>query len=174
MEHHRILAPRTTVLISSIDKSGNTDVAPYSFVTPVSFDPPTLAVAIAPQRHTMSNIEETKEFVVNIPTSELAKSIMASAKPWRKDLDKIKESWLSSTPSKKVKPPRIRECVAWLECKLEWIKPSGDHNVVIGKVVHMDWIPELEKDGMVDLNKYPVAMHLGGKSFVLPGAMLEV
>ena len=169
-----MLAPRTTVLITTIDKFGNQDVAPYSFVTPVSFDPPTVAVAIAPQRHTMSNIEETKEFVINLPTSELARSIMASAQPWRKNLDKIKESWLTTSESKKVKPPRIRECIAWIECKLEWVKPSGDHNIVVGKVVQVDWKPELEKDGMMDLDKYPVAMHLGGKSFVLPGAMLEV
>jgi flavin reductase (DIM6/NTAB) family NADH-FMN oxidoreductase RutF len=161
-------------LITSIDKQGNTDVAPYSFVTPVSFDPPTVAIAIAPQRHTMDNINETKEFVINIPTSELARSIMAAAKPWRSNMDKIKESWLTTSSSKKVKSPRINECVAWLECKLEWVKPSGDHNVVVGKVVHTDWKPEIEKDGMIDLDNYPVAMHLGGKTFILPGATLEV
>lgn len=174
MEAHRLLAPRITVLITSIDKEGNTDVAPYSFVTPVSFDPPTVAIAIAPQRHTMSNIEETKEFVINIPTAELTKSIMATARPWRKGLDKFKESWLTTKPSKKVKPPRVNECIAWIECKLDWVKPNGDHNIVVGKIVQVDLKPDIEKDGMIDLDKYPLAMHLGGKTFILPGAMLEV
>lgn len=174
MEAHRILAPRITVLITTIDKTGIVDVAPYSFVTPVSFDPPTIAIAIAPQRHTMDNIKETKEFVINVPTSELARSIMASAKPYRKDLDKIKESWLSTTESKKVKPPRINECMAWMECTLDWVKPCGDHNLVVGKIVKADWKTDCEKDGMIDLNKYPLAMHLGGKTFILPGAQIDV
>ena len=89
-------------------------------------------------------------------------------------MDKIKESWLTTTPSKKVKPPRITECVAWIECKLDWVKPSGDHNLVVGKVVEMELKPGAEKDGMLDLDKYPLAMHLGGKTFILPGATLEV
>jgi flavin reductase (DIM6/NTAB) family NADH-FMN oxidoreductase RutF len=174
MEAHRILAPRITVLITTIDKAGVVDVAPYSFITPVSFDPPTIGIAIAPQRHTLDNIEATKEFVINVPTAELARSIIAASKPWRKDLNKLKESWLSTSASKKVKPPRINECVAWMECTLDWIKPSGDHNLVIGKIIQTDWKPEAEKDGMINLDKYPLAMHLGGKTFILPGATIDV
>lgn len=174
MQIHRMLAPRTTVLITTADKAGNTDVAPYSFVTPVSIDPPMVAVAIAPQRHTMNNIMETKQFVVNLPTSELARSIIAASKPWRKGLDKISESWLSTQKSEKVKPPRIAECIAWLECELLWTKDAGDHVIVVGKVVFEDHKPEIEKDGTIDLEKFPVAMHLGGKEFVLPGAFVDV
>lgn len=174
MDAHRLMSPRIVVLITSIDSKGNPDVAPYSFVTPVSMDPGMVAVSIAPQRHTMSNIQQTKQFVINIPTSQLVKSIMAAAKTWRPDLDKIKESWLTTSKSKEVKPPRINECVGWLECELEWIKEAGDHNLVVGKVVKVDYDPELmRKDGLLDLEKFNIPLHLGGRVFVVPGAYIE-
>jgi len=174
MDAHRLLSPRITVLITTADKKGEADVAPYSFVMPVSFDPPMIAVGVAPQRHTMANINETGEFVVNLCTSELTRSVMAAARAWRPGLDKIGESWLSKTPGKKVKAPRIKEAIAWMECKLEWSKLAGDHYIVVGKVVQTDGLSDVEKDGVVNLEKYPILMHLGGKQFIVPGTIVEV
>ena len=60
---YKIMAPRTTVLVSTVDAQGRTNAAPFSFVMPVSGKPPILAVAMAPTRHTLANIKETGDFV---------------------------------------------------------------------------------------------------------------
>jgi len=88
-----------------------------------------------PRHHTYQNIMETKEFVINVPTEDIISQILKMAiitgKPSPVGVNEIKAAGLTPIASEKVRPPRIKECVAHYECLLEWHKDG----LIVGKVV---------------------------------------
>ena len=68
---YRVLTPRAVVLISTVNKKGISNAAPFSFVMPVSVEPPMIAFASDPEHDTISNIKETRDFAVNIPNVDM-------------------------------------------------------------------------------------------------------
>lgn len=135
MRISELISPRIVVLISTIDKQNRPNAAPFSFVMPVSFNPPIVAFCPAETRDTFKNICEIPEFVVNIPTDKMLKEINICAKPFPRGVNEIKEANLTEEKSEKVKPPRIKECPVQLECKFIFKKKFGDHYIIVGKVL---------------------------------------
>jgi flavin reductase (DIM6/NTAB) family NADH-FMN oxidoreductase RutF len=131
----KLLYPRFIVLITTCDRNGRPNVAPFSFMMPVSFNPKYLALSIAPERHTYKNLEETGEFVVNLPTEEMVNDIWICGTKSGKDVDKFSLTKLKTVGSVKVKPPRIEGCPVQLECKVEFVEKFGDHYLVVGRVL---------------------------------------
>jgi flavin reductase (DIM6/NTAB) family NADH-FMN oxidoreductase RutF len=165
----KLMAPRLTVLITTVDSKGKPDVSPFSFVSPVSFDPPLLMVAIGVNKHSYWNLMRKKEFVVNIPTEKLLEKVWIAGEKWDPEVSKIERAGLQTTKSEKVGPPRLPECVAHIECYLEDAKKYGDHVIVIGKVVAVsvneDYIDE-EGRLKVDLVRPP--LHVSENVFAFP------
>jgi flavin reductase (DIM6/NTAB) family NADH-FMN oxidoreductase RutF len=164
---YRILAPRPTVLVSTIDKKGRSNAAPFSFVMPVSVQPPYLAIASVPTRHTLANIRETGEFVVNLPTEEILDAVWTCSKAFPKGVSEIEQSGLSARPSKKIKAPGITECYGWFECALVDEKEAGDHVVVIGEVVLAEVKDEYFQDRKFKVAEARMPLHVGGTDFAL-------
>lgn len=81
---YQLLIPRPAALISTRAAQGNTNAAPFSFIMPVSVDPPIIAFAAAPKRHTLDNIKETNEFVINIAPKELVEKLWYCSKSFPK------------------------------------------------------------------------------------------
>lgn len=132
---------------------------------PTSLNPPLVAISIAPRRHSHSLIEETKEFVVNIPTMDILEQTFHCGAVSGKSHDKFRETGLTPSPARKVKPPIIEECVAHLECRLHSQFPTGDHTIFVGEVIEA----YADKDAFMDeydLEKARMILHLGGKDFV--------
>jgi flavin reductase (DIM6/NTAB) family NADH-FMN oxidoreductase RutF len=117
---YEILSPRCTVLISTQDKEGRPNAAPFSFVTPVSSNPPLVLFSAAPKRHTLANVRETREFVLNIVSEELLDNLWICSRAFPKGVNEIRESGLTEKKSAQVKPPSIEECIGWVECQLEF------------------------------------------------------
>lgn len=144
---HEILAPRFTAIISTIDKKEKPNAAPFSLVCPISFDPPLVFFSSAPKRHTLANVRETGEFVLNVVPESLLAQLWICSKPFDKGVSEIKEAGLTERKSKVVKPPSIEECAGWIECRFEWEKEAGDHIIVVGKVVHAEYKDEFSSSG---------------------------
>ena len=163
----RLIFPRTTVLVTSIDSVGRVNAAPYSWVMPVSFNPPMLVLGIqAKETKTVKNIRQTKEFVVNIVTKSWAqKAVNCEAKGIE---DKLKEADLETIESEKVKVPTVKDAKIVLECKLNEIAhPQGaDHYIVVGEIV------AARKDASI--KNQDIVMHIGGSKFILPGEEIEL
>lgn len=127
-------------------------------------NPPLVAVSIAPRRHSHKLIRETREFVVNVPTTEILDATYLCGTLSGKDHDKFKEANLTPLPARKVKPPIIKECAAHLECKLQNQFETGDHTIFVGEVVeayaNKDVFTEVYK-----LEKAKMIFHLGGNEF---------
>jgi len=171
---HELLAPRFTSLISTIDKDGRSNAAPFSLVSPISFDPPLVFFSAAPKRHTLANVRETGEFVLNVVPETLLDKLWICSKPFDKGVNEIAKAGLTERKSKIVKPPSVEECAGWIECQFEWEKEAGDHIIVVGKVVHAECRDEYASENTFDVAKAKPLLHIRGKGFAAPDRVREV
>ncbi len=169
---HKVLAPRPTVLVATVNKNGILNAAPFSFVMPVSMKPALVAFSSAPKRHTLANIRLTKDFTINIPGKELLNQVWKCAESFPEGVSEIKKSNLTEVKLKGIKSPGIKECYATFSCKLFKEIVAGDHVLVIGEVIAV----EVRADVFVNkkFNPYTASpiMHIGGDEFSVPGEKL--
>jgi len=120
----------------------------------VCSDPPLMGLGIRPHRHSYKLIDETKEFVVNIPTVEILKEADFCGVVSGKDVDKFSETGLTAEPAEKVKPPLIKECPVNVECIVRQKIPLGVHHLFIGEVVGVHVNKDvLDDKGRIDFSK---------------------
>jgi flavin reductase (DIM6/NTAB) family NADH-FMN oxidoreductase RutF len=155
-----------TVLVSCIGKTGKPNITTIAWAMPTSIDPPLVAISVSPKRHSHTLIEETQEFIVNIPTLEILQATYACGMLTGRSFDKFKKAALTPIPARKVKAPAIRECTAHLECILDSQFTTGDHTIFIGKIVeayaNMGVFTE-----SYDLKKARLLFHAGGNNFAV-------
>jgi flavin reductase (DIM6/NTAB) family NADH-FMN oxidoreductase RutF len=163
---YRLLHPMHTVLVSCVGKAGKPNVTTLAWAMPTSINPPLLAISLAPTRHSHLLIEESGEFVVNIPTLEILQGVYACGSLTGRSFDKFKKANLTPIPAKKVKAPAIRECIAHLECSVDSKFTTGDHTVYVGKILeaYADMGVFTES---YDLKKTRMLYHLGGNNFAV-------
>jgi len=171
---YRLLAPRPTIIVTTESKEGHVNAAPFSFTMPVSINPPLIVFASVQTHHTFKNIEDTKEFVVNIPNEDILSKLWITSEKFPEGVNEIEKAGLTQLDSIKVSPPRIEECLAHLECKVHWIKDSGDHKIVVGEVIHADTAKNILKDGLLDVENIKPVLHLGGVNFVVGDHLRQV
>ena len=163
---YRLLHPMHTVLVSCIGKASKPNVTTLAWAMPTSINPPLLAISLAPQRHSHSLIEESGEFIVNVPTLELLQAVYACGSLTGRSFDKFKKTNLTPMPAKKVKAPAIRECVAHLECSVDNKFTTGDHSVYVGKILEAYADVGVFTESY-DLKKARMLYHMGGNSFAI-------
>jgi flavin reductase (DIM6/NTAB) family NADH-FMN oxidoreductase RutF len=69
--------------------------------------------------------------------------------------------------SVKVAPPWIKECLAHMECKVEFTRECGDHHLVVGRVLKLGVRKDAIREGLLDVELVKPILHLGGKDFVV-------
>lgn len=117
-----ILAPRPIGWISSVDRDGRPNLAPYSFFNGVCDAPPMLYFSTSAQRKdSLNNIEATGEFVVNFVGAVHAKAMNATAASVPPGVNEFELAGLEAAPSTLVKAPRVAGAIASMECKLAQI-----------------------------------------------------
>ncbi len=171
---YRILAPRPAVLVSTISAKGIANAAPFSFVSPVSADPPLIAFASDPEHDTARNILETKDFVVNLPSRGIIGQLWACAGSLPPEKSEFDASGLKAEKSLKVKSPGVRECFGRFECRLEDHYTTGDHVLFVGRVLRAYIRDDLMKGGRFLAEKSDFLLHIGGPEFGLLGETIKV
>jgi flavin reductase (DIM6/NTAB) family NADH-FMN oxidoreductase RutF len=162
----KLMSPRLTVLVTTMDIRGKSDVSPFSFVTPVSFDPPLLMLAVGTNTHSYKNLMAKKEFVVNIPTERLLEKIWTAGEGFDSEVSKIERAGLETAPSSIVGPPRLTECVVNIECYLEDAKKIGDHIMIVGKVIAVHANEEyVDSEGRLKVDLVRPPMHVADDLF---------
>ena len=163
---YRLLHPMHTVLVSCVGKAGKPNITTMAWAMPTSIEPPLIAISLAPKRHSHSLIEESQEFIVNIPTLELLQAVLACGSFSGRSFDKFKKANLTPMPGKKVKAPAIRECIAHLECTVDSQFTTGDHTVFVGKIVEAYADMGVFSESY-DLKKARMLYHGGGNNFTI-------
>lgn len=162
---HRLLHPRNVVLVSCSDSLGKANIITLAWSMPTSFNPPLAVISVSPRRYSHKLIQETGEFVINIPTMNIAKKTLLCGRITGREHDKFREAHLTPMPAKMVKPPIIKECVAHLECKLRQQMITGDHTLFVGEILAA-YANEGLFDERFDLKKVKLICHAGGDDFV--------
>lgn len=113
-----IVAPRPIGWISSINAEGAVNLAPYSFFNAFSSRPPIVGFASEGRKDSVAFIAETREFVCNLATYDLRDAMNMTSAPLPRGESEFDHAGLASAPSQLVKPPRVAQAAAALECKL--------------------------------------------------------
>lgn len=147
------LYPTPVVMATCIDKEGKPNIITLAWVGVVCSKPPMLGIGIRPSRYSHKLISQSEEFVVNIPSVELAKETDYCGMVSGQDTDKFKETGLQAIPASKIQTPLIEECPMNIECKLSQIVSLGAHDLFIGEVVavHVDE-SILDEKGKIDFS----------------------
>lgn len=109
------------------------NVMPLSWLMMIDFDPPILAFVLSNRNFSFNLLKKSKECVINIPTVEIIKQVVACGNTTGKKIDKFQKFKLTPVKASKVKAPLIKECYASLECKVVDSKLSGKYNIFILK-----------------------------------------
>jgi flavin reductase (DIM6/NTAB) family NADH-FMN oxidoreductase RutF len=113
-----IIAPRPIGWISSRDAKGHVNLAPYSFFNAFCYHPPIIGFSSTSWKDSVANIQETREFVWNLATMDLAKQMNASAAHVARDVSEFEIAGLTAVRGKLVDVPRVGESPVSFECKL--------------------------------------------------------
>lgn len=174
------ILPRPIAFVSTLSKDGKANLAPFSFFTGICSDP--FLVCFAPMRRgtdgekkdTLINIEETKEFVINIVGEKIVNEMNDCAIDYAHDIDEFEQVQLTKVSSEILLPPRVKESDVQLECVLREILHFGDlpgaGSLVIGQVVMVHVQDELYRDGKIDTELLQPIGRLAGQSYTRAAA----
>lgn len=146
-----MVVPRPIALVGTLNQDGSHNAAPFSFFNVFSEDPPVviLGLQVAPDgspKDTAVNIEREAEFVVNLVSAEMADQMNICAVALPRGESEIAAAGLTLLPSETVRPERIAEAPAALECRrLQTLRLSTRRDIVVGEVsvVHV-------REGLID------------------------
>jgi flavin reductase (DIM6/NTAB) family NADH-FMN oxidoreductase RutF len=163
-----IVAPRVIGWISSQDAAGHVNLAPYSFFSAFASFPYIIGFSSEGRKDSLSNIEETGEFVWNLTSRALAEKMNQTAAPVAHEVDEFTLAGLTKGAGRHVRVPHVAESPAALECKLLQIVQHKQLDgsllqnwLVLGQVVGVHIRKEYLKDGIFDTVKAQPVMRAG-------------
>lgn len=168
-----IIAPRPICFASTIDKAGNVNLSPFSFFNLFSSNPPVVIFSPARRgrdnttKHTLENVLEVPEVVINMVTYDMVQQISLSSCEYPKEVNEFEKAGFTEIPATMVKPPMVKESKAQLECKVIEVKPLGNEGgagqLVICEVLvmHID-DSLLDEHKKLDQRKINHVARLGG------------
>lgn len=131
-----VVVPRPIAWVSSTSADGVDNLAPHSFFTVASINPPIVVFTSVGRKDTVRNIEATGQFVVNFTPEDMFEAVNATGTAFPPDVSEFDAAGLTREPSATVRPPRVLESPAALECRLHLIQDMGDCTLVFGEVLH--------------------------------------
>ncbi|MDF7811304.1 flavin reductase family protein [Hymenobacter sp. YC55] len=191
-EWHQFLlsavAPRPVAFVSTISAAREVNLSPYSFFNVFSSNPPTLIFSPAnrvrdnTQKHTLFNVREVAECVVNICDYAVVEQMSLASTEYERGVNEFVKAGLTELASDLVRPPRVAECPVSLECVVEQIIAIGDSNgggnLVICRVVQAHFREDilLESGPGIDPHKFDAVARLAGDwySRVTPESLFTV
>lgn len=154
-----IIAPRPIGWVTTMGKSGEVNLAPYSFFNAFADRPPILAFSSVGVKDSLAFAQETGEFVWNMPTWDLRHAMNETSATLPRGENEFLHAGLEMAPCNLVKPPRVAKSPVAMECKvtsiqeLKDIEGKGiDYWLVLGQVVGVHIDPAfIDEDGVLQL-----------------------
>jgi flavin reductase (DIM6/NTAB) family NADH-FMN oxidoreductase RutF len=167
------VGPRPICFASTVDANGVPNLAPFSFFNVFSANPPILVFApnnsgrTGEPKHTLLNVKEVPEVVINVVTEAMVEQMNVAAAPWDRGVSEFEKAGFTPLKSDLVKPFRVAESPSQLECKVLEVKEmgvgGGAGNLVICQVVRIHIKEEvLNEEQKIDQRKMKLVGRLGG------------
>lgn len=187
-----IVVPRAIALISTVDRKGVANLAPFSAFCQVGANP--AAVLFCPalrapggadmgfhpdlRKDTLRNVEETGEFVVNAVNETIAAAVNDTAAEVGPEVDEFQLAGLTPVASEAVRPPRVAESPAQMECKLLQViyvgRAPGAGVIVLGEVVRFHVREDLFEDFRIDPAGLDAVGRMAGNTWVRTRDRIEL
>lgn len=130
-----MIYPLPAVMVSTADKSGNTNILTIAWTGTVCTNPPMAYISVRPERYSYHMIEESGEFVINLTTEKLAWAADFCGVRSGRDVDKWKECSLTAEPAQSLKyAPSIKESPVNIECRVIKTEKLGSHHMFLAEV----------------------------------------
>lgn len=159
-----LMQPTRPILCTTKNEDGSNHVAPFSWINPVSFDPPRVALALCSKpkkQQSLQNIERTGEFVVNLPDANVVEKLVETSYSTKCGENKFQRSGFTGMTAQQVEAPVIGECRAHLECRVLQIIDAGDHDLIMADVVGASYDEDaFRNDLAINLKTYQPVIHL--------------
>jgi flavin reductase (DIM6/NTAB) family NADH-FMN oxidoreductase RutF len=167
------IAPRPIGWVSTVDRDGHPNLAPFSFFNLFSAHPPIVIFSPARRvkdnttKHTLENLYQVPEAVIHIVTADLLTRANQTSYDYPKGVNEFAESGLTEVPATLVRPPMIKESPVKMECRVMEIKPMGKEggagNLIICEVLCLHLSGDiLDEDGQIDPRRLSHVARLGG------------
>ncbi|MBS0925028.1 flavin reductase family protein [Providencia sp. JGM181] len=164
-----LIGPRPIGWISTCDKQGNTNLAPYSFFNIFNYSPPILVFSSVGKKDSVTNAIETGEFVYNLATLELGQQVNSSSAMLPRGESEFDLTGLSTLPSTLITPPRIAQTPVSMECvvtEYQQLKRADgsllDTWMVMGEVVMVHIDEATLEQGLYNSARQKPLMRAGG------------
>lgn len=167
------VVPRPIAWVSTADRAGVRNLAPFSFFMGVCGDPPTIAFSSGPRdgahKDTVRNLEASGDFVVNVVDDAHAEAMNASSGEYPPEVDEFMVAGLAGAPGVRVSAPRVATAPISLECRVAQIVRigHGPHSVVFGEIVYMHVRDDLydARTGRIDVGGLRPVGRLAGHMY---------
>ncbi len=168
------VVPRPIAWVSTVSGDGVANLAPHSFYTIASVQPPIVQFTSVGRKDSLRNVEETGEFVVNFAPEQMFEQINATATDFPRGMSEFDEVGVAREPSVRVKAPRVAASPVALECELHSTLRFGDSTVVFGRVVHAAVSQAVLRDGHPEMREMRPLTRLGKDEWGTLGDVLEI
>jgi flavin reductase (DIM6/NTAB) family NADH-FMN oxidoreductase RutF len=167
--------PRPIAFVSTVDRGNVRNLAPFSFFTVASANPPVVVFCTSvpanerAMKDTLRNVLDTREFVVNIVSEDFAQQMNQCSATVPPEVDEFALSGLTPIPSELVKPARVAESHVQMECRLLQVLPVSEKpmggNLVLGEVVRFHVSQDLMSNFQIDPEKLRAIGRMAGATY---------
>jgi len=167
------IAPRPIAFASTIDAKGNPNLAPFSFFNAFGSNPPVIVFSPARRvrdnsiKHTLENVNEIKEVVINVVNYAMVQQMSLASAEFPKGVNEFIKAGFTPIASELIRPFRVKESPVQMECKVLEVKETGTEggagNLIICEILlmHVDE-SVLTTDNKIDANKIDLVARMGG------------
>lgn len=170
------VAPRPIAFASTINKNGIPNLSPFSFFNVFGSNPPTLVFSPARRvrgnttKHTLQNVENLKEVVINVVNFEMVQQMSLSSSEYPEGVNEFVKAGFTMLASDEIKPFRVAESPVQFECIVKDIIYTGHEggagNLIVCEVLKIHILETvLDKDGMIDQYKIDLVARAGGSFY---------
>jgi flavin reductase (DIM6/NTAB) family NADH-FMN oxidoreductase RutF len=161
------VAPRPVAWVSTISAAGVPNLAPHSYTTVFSTDPPTVGFVSVGRKDTLRNAQATREYVLNIAAADLVEALNLTAADFPPEEDEFSWAGLTPVPSDLVGPPRVGEAPVSFETRVpaSGIIPVGNSFLILGEVVRAHVATDVWREGRIDPQLLQPLGRLAGSMF---------
>lgn len=152
------VVPRPIAWVSTRSREGILNLAPFSFFTVASREPPMLAISIGPRtggegyaKDTLTNLRESQQFVINIVSVSLANAMHESSINHPPEVDEFVRAGVTAASCEIIDTARVEEAQISMECSVEHMLKLGSDFLVIGRMLRYHVRDELLSGGRIDI-----------------------
>lgn len=170
------VGPRPIAFASTVNAGGEVNLSPFSFFNVFSANPPVLIFSPARRvrdnttKHTLENVQEVAEVVINVVNFEMVQQMSLSSTEYPKGVNEFEKSGFTAIPSETIRPPRVAESPVQFECEVQQIISMGDQGgagnliVCLVKRIHVNE-NILNENKQIDQHKIDLVARLGGNFY---------